>query len=65
MKDVMKEKVAKNINILAAFCGKRDLPELTQKALEDKYSLKQSDVRVLFSRSILVGGDSDRGQNSF
>ena len=32
----MKEKVAKDINILASFCGKRDLPELTQKALEDK-----------------------------
>lgn len=65
MKDVMKEKVAKNINILASFCGKRDLPELTQKALEDKYSLKQADVMVLFGGSILVGGDSDRGQNSF
>ncbi|EFW06847.1 hypothetical protein HMPREF9459_01662 [Streptococcus anginosus 1_2_62CV] len=57
MKDVMKEKVTKNINILASFCGKRDLPELTQKALEDKYSLKQADVRVLFGGSILVGGD--------
>lgn len=67
MKDVMKEKVAKNINILASFCGKRDLPELTQKALEDKYSLKQADVRVLFggSGSVLACGDSGRGQNSF
>ena len=65
MKNMMKEKVAKDINILASFGGKRDLPELTQKALEDKYSLKQADVMVLFDGSILVGGDSDRGQNSF
>lgn len=57
----MKEKVAKDINILASFCGKQDLPELTQKALEDKYSLKQADVMVLFDGSILAGGDSDRG----
>lgn len=65
MKNMVKEKVAKDINILASFCGKRDLPELTQKALEDKYSLKHADVMVLFDGSILVGGDSDRGQNSF
>ena len=62
---MMKEKVAKDINILASFCGKRDLPELTQKALGDKYSLKQADVMVLFGVSILADGDSDRGQNSF
>lgn len=57
MKNMMKEKVAKDINILASFCGKRDLPELTQKALEDKYSLKQADVMVLFDGSILAGGN--------
>ena len=57
MKGMMKEKVAKDINILASFCGKRDLPELTQKALGDKYSLKQADVMVLFGGSILAGGN--------
>ncbi len=65
MKGMVKEELANNINILGSFCGKRDLPELTQKALEDKYSLKQADVMVLFGGSILAGGDSDRGQNSF
>ena len=47
---MVKEELANNINILGSFCGK-------QKALEDKYSLKQADVRVLFGGSILVGGD--------
>lgn len=54
---MVKEELANNINILGSFCGKRDLPELTQKALEDKYSLKQADVMVLFGGSILAGGD--------
>ena len=65
MKSMVKEELANNINILGSFCGKRDLPELTQKALGDKYSLKQADVMVLFGGSILADGDSDRGQNSF
>ena len=65
MKGMVKEELSNNINILGSFCGKRHLPELTQKALEDKYSLKQADVMVLFGGSILADGDSDRGQNSF
>ena len=54
---MVKEELSNNINILGSFCGKRDLPELTQKALEDKYSLKQADVMVLFGGSILAGGN--------
>lgn len=57
MKDMVKEELANNINILGSFCGKRHLPELTQKALEDKYSLKQADVMMLFGGSILAGGN--------
>lgn len=54
---MVKEELANNINILGSFCGKRHLPELTQKALEDKYSLKQADVMMLFGGSILAGGN--------
>ncbi|VUW91416.1 Uncharacterised protein [Streptococcus constellatus] len=57
MKGMMKEELANNINILGTFCGKRDLPELTQLELEKKYHFKQADVMVLFGGSILAGGD--------
>lgn len=53
MKDIM----AKNINILGKFCGKRDVSELSQNALKDKYGLDQVDIMVLFGGSILIGGD--------
>lgn len=53
----MLEKTAKNINILGSFCGKRDLPELTRRAMEDTYQISQADVMVLFGGSILCGGD--------
>lgn len=51
------ERTAENINILAGFCGKRDIPELTSKALLEKYGIPQADVFVLFGGSILCGGD--------
>ena len=57
MKSMVKEELANTINILGSFCGKRDLPELTQLALKKKYHLKQVDVMVLFGGSILAGGD--------
>ncbi len=57
MKGMVKEELSNNINILGSFCGKRDLPELTQLALKKKYHLKQVDVMVLFGGSILAGGD--------
>ena len=49
--------LADNINILADFCGIRDVDELSTKALNTKYNLKQADVMVLFGGSILAGGD--------
>lgn len=49
--------IAKNINILGAFCGKRDVPELTSEQLSKKYGFRQADVMVLFGGSIMCGGD--------
>lgn len=51
------ENLAKNINILGQFCGKRDIKALTVKNLQDKYKIAQTDVMVLFGGSILSGGD--------
>lgn len=53
----MKDKIVENINILARFCGKRDLSVLTSDELKVKYGLEQVDVMVLFGGSILAGGD--------
>ena len=53
---MVKEELANNINILGSFCGKRDLPELTQKALEDKYSLKQAMFANIAKIYVIVGG---------
>ena len=52
-----KEEIVEKMNILGAFLGKRDLPELSRKALETKYGFSQADVMVLFGGSILCGGD--------
>lgn len=49
--------IAKNINILGAFCGKRDVTELTSEQLSKKYGFRQADVMVLFGGSIMCGGD--------
>lgn len=51
------ENIAKNINILGSFCGKRDIPELTSEQLSKKYGFQQTDVMVLFGGSIMCGGD--------
>ena len=48
---------AESINILADFCGKRDISSLSQKELQNKYGYKQADVFVLFGGSILEGGN--------
>ncbi len=50
-------KVAKNINILANFLGTRDIDELDQEELYNRYGIHQVDVMVLFGGSILEGGD--------
>lgn len=52
----MKE-IADNINILGAFCGMRDVAELTSGQLQAVYGIEQADVMVLFGGSILCGGD--------
>lgn len=51
------DKIAEDVNILGAFCGKRDLNTLTQTELKDKYGITQADVMVLFGGSIICGGD--------
>ena len=48
---------ADNINILAKFCGKRDLNRLTGEELFKKYKINQADIMVLFGGSIICGGD--------
>jgi len=48
---------ARWVNILAEFCGPRDVPTLTGDELEKKYNINQADVMVLFGGSILCGGD--------
>ena len=53
----MKKQIARNINILGQFCGKRDIEELTSDNLKDKYKISQVDVMVLFGGSIMCGGD--------
>ena len=53
----MKEQIAKWINTLGSFCGKRDVEELTPECLQNKYGIKQADAMVLFGGSILCGGD--------
>lgn len=53
----MMEQTAQDINKLGDFCGKRDLPALTQAAMCQAYGCPQADVMVLFGGSILAGGD--------
>lgn len=48
---------AELINILGDFCGKRDIPNLTQKSLQNVYGIKKADIFVLFGGSILEGGN--------
>ena len=49
--------LAEQINILADFCGVRDVDELSTEALRRKYNLDRADVMVLFGGSIIAGGD--------
>ena len=51
------DKTANNINILGAFCGKRDVTELTSAQIYKTYGIEQADVMVLFGGSIMCGGD--------
>ena len=49
--------LAKSINILSRFLGRRDIPELTPSALQSKFGFSQADAMILFGGSILKGGD--------
>lgn len=48
---------AAHINRLAAFCGPRDVPDLTRQALLQRFGIERANVMVLFGGSILCGGD--------
>ena len=50
------EQMAKQVNILARFLGRRDVPELTHECLMSRYGFPQADVMVLFGGSVLEGG---------
>lgn len=50
--------IAKCINILAAFCGKRDMNELSQESLQERFGIRQADVIILFGGSIPEGCDA-------
>lgn len=49
--------MAEDINTLGAFCGKRDVSELSGEQLQKRYGIAKADVMVLFGGSILAGGD--------
>ena len=49
--------VADDINVLAAYLGPRDVPELTRENLRVRCGMEQADVFVLFGGSILEGGN--------
>ena len=51
------ERTARNINLLGAFCGMRDVEELTKENLLRFCGRERADVMVLFGGSILCGGD--------
>ncbi|WMJ86311.1 YdcF family protein [Anaerocolumna sp. MB42-C2] len=51
------EIAAQCINILGAFCGRRDIPLLTSFELKKRYGFEQADIMVLFGGSIPCGGD--------
>lgn len=51
------KKTAENINILADFCGVRDINELRQSTLKEKYGFEKADVLILFGGSIPAGCD--------
>lgn len=53
----MNQQIVKDMNVLGAFCGKRDIQKLSTIELNQKYGIKQVDVMVLFGGSILCGGD--------
>lgn len=57
MNDYSKLKAAEDINILARFCGMRDVRHLTGKEVKEFFGRNKADVMVLFGGSIQCGGD--------
>lgn len=51
------QEIARHINCLAAFCGRRDIPALTPGALQESVSFSQADLLILFGGSIPSGCD--------
>lgn len=49
--------IAECVNILGAFCGRRDLPSLTPDGVKKATGSDKADVLVLFGGSIMAGGD--------
>lgn len=49
-----KSKIAENLNILGQFCGKRDVEELNQKNLHEKYGIEKADVMILLAVAFLL-----------
>ena len=49
--------IARYINTLGAFCGPRDVAELTPSALRARFGFARADVMALFGGSVLAGGD--------
>ncbi|OOM74890.1 hypothetical protein CLPUN_36170 [Clostridium puniceum] len=47
--------IAEKINLLAEFCGKRDMKELSKEELRKNYNISNVDVLILFGGSILEG----------
>lgn len=47
--------IANNINLLADFCGKRDINKLSKQELIKNYDISEADVLILFGGSILEG----------
>lgn len=52
------ERTAKNLNILADFCGIRDIKHLDSVSLNETYGIRQADVLILFGGSIPAGCDT-------
>lgn len=51
------EEIARNLNLLGSFCGKRDLQSLTQEEMERVCGQRRADCMILFGGSIPCGGD--------
>lgn len=51
------QQIANDINLLAEFCGKRDIKKLSKQELFNTYGIEYADVLILFGGSIVEGFD--------